>query len=97
MHAFPAWKVDASRILMSGELAEVLSDLLRRVRCWRMSKGTCQSSVCSCCCGLRASEIGGYEIPTSGVGISSRTSPRLLSVSVWEQIASDAQAAFPNE
>jgi integrase len=62
MYAFPAWNVDASQILTCGELAEVLSDLRRRAA--RLPNVQMNLAIVrlACCCGLRASEIGGLRL-----------------------------------
>jgi integrase len=61
MHTFPAWNVDASQILARGELAEVLPDLQRRAA--RLPNVQMNLAIVrlACCCGLRASEIGGLR------------------------------------
>jgi len=69
MHAFPAWNVDASQILTRGELAEVLSDLRRRAA--RLPNVQMNLAIVrlACCCGLRASEIGGLRLADVVVGV----------------------------
>jgi integrase len=69
MHAFPAWNVDASQILTRSELAEVLGDLRRRAD--RLSNIQMNLAIVrlACCCGLRASEIGGLRLADVVIGI----------------------------
>jgi len=69
MHAFPAWNVDASQILTRRELAKVLGDLRRRSD--RLPNVGMNLAIVrlACCCGLRASEIGGLRLADVVVGI----------------------------
>ena len=62
MHAFPAWNVDATQILSRSELAQVLADLRRRAQ--RLPNVQMNLAIVrlACCCGLRASEIGGLRL-----------------------------------
>ncbi len=59
MHCFPAWHLDASRILTRDELTRVLTDLRRRGA--RLPGVHMNLAIVrlACCCGLRASEIAG--------------------------------------
>jgi integrase len=69
MHAFPAWNIDASQILTRSELAKVLGDLKRRSD--RLPNVGMNLAIVrlACCCGLRASEIGGLRLADVVVGI----------------------------
>jgi len=69
MH-FSTWNVDASQILSRQELAAVLKDLKRRAARLpnvQMNLGIVRLA---CCCGLRASEIGGLALGDVRVGIA---------------------------
>jgi len=74
MH-FSTWNVDASQILSRQELAAVLKDLKRRAA--RLPNVQMNLAIVrlACCCGLRASEIGGLTLCDVRVGI---TRPHLL-------------------
>lgn len=69
MHTFPAWTVDASQILTRRELAQMLGDLRRRSD--RLPNVGMNLAIVrlACCCGLRASEIGGLRLADVVVGI----------------------------
>jgi integrase len=69
MHTFPVWNVDASQILTRGELVQVLGDLRRRSD--RLPNVGMNLAIVrlACCCGLRASEIGGLRLANIVVGI----------------------------
>ena len=69
MHAFPAWNVDATQILSRSELAQVLADLRRRAQ--RLPNVQMNLAIVrlACCCGLRASEIGGLRLADIVVGV----------------------------
>jgi hypothetical protein len=56
---YSTWNVDASQILFRQELAAVLKDLKRRAA--RLPNVQMNLAIVrlACCCGLRASEIGG--------------------------------------
>jgi integrase len=59
---FSTWNVDASQILSRQELAAVLHDLQRRAT--RLPNVQMNLAILrlACCCGLRASEIGGLRL-----------------------------------
>jgi hypothetical protein len=59
MYAYAAWNVDASQILLRRELALVLTALKKRAA--RLPNVQMNLAIVrlACCCGLRASEIGG--------------------------------------
>jgi len=67
---YSTWNVDASQILSRQELAAVLRDLKRRAR--RLPNVQMNLAVVrlACCCGLRASEIGGLTLGDVRVGIA---------------------------
>jgi integrase len=67
---FTTWNVDASQILSRQELAAVLKDLHRRAR--RLPNVQMNLAIVrlACCCGLRASEIGGLTLGDVRVGIA---------------------------
>jgi integrase/recombinase XerD len=69
MH-FSTWNVDASQILSRQELAAVLKDLKRRAA--RLPNVQMNLAIVrlACCCGLRASEIGGLTLGDVRVGIA---------------------------
>jgi len=69
MH-FSTWNVDASQILSRQELAAVLKDLKRRAA--RLPNVHMNLAIVrlACCCGLRASEIGGLTLGDVRVGIA---------------------------
>jgi integrase len=69
MH-FSTWNIDASQILSRQELAAVLKDLKRRAA--RLANVQMNLAIVrlACCCGLRASEIGGLTLGDVRVGIS---------------------------
>ena len=69
MH-FSTWNVDASQILSRQELAAVLKDLKRRAS--RLTNVQMNLAIVrlACCCGLRASEIGGLTLGDVRVGIA---------------------------
>jgi integrase len=62
MHAYSTWNIDASQILSRQELAAVLKDLKRRAA--RLPNVQMNLAILrlACCCGLRASEIGGLRL-----------------------------------
>ena len=64
------WNIDASQILSRQELAAVLKDLKRRAR--RLPNVQMNLAIVrlACCCGLRASEIGGLSLGDVRVGIA---------------------------
>ena len=61
MYAYAAWNVDASQILSRRELALVLAALKKRAA--RLPNVQMNLAIVrlACCCGLRASEIGGLR------------------------------------
>jgi len=69
MH-FSTWNVDASQIPSRQELAAVLKDLKRRAN--RLPNVQMNLAILrlACCCGLRASEIGGLTLGDVRVGIA---------------------------
>jgi len=69
MYAYAAWNVDASQILLRRELALVLSALKKRAD--RLPNVQMNLAIVrlACCCGLRASEVGGLRIGDVKVGI----------------------------
>jgi integrase len=69
MH-FSTWSIDASQILSRQELATVLGDLKRRAT--RLPNVQMNLAILrlACCCGLRASEIGGLTLGDVRVGIA---------------------------
>ena len=69
MH-FSTWNIDASQILSRQELATVLRDLKRRAA--RLPNVQMNLAILrlACCCGLRASEIGGLTLGDMRVGIA---------------------------
>jgi len=69
MH-FSTWNIDASQILSRQELAAVLKDLKRRAA--RLPNVQMNRAIVrlACCCGLRASEIGGLTLGDVRVGIA---------------------------
>jgi integrase len=70
MHAYSIWNIDASQILSRQELAAVLRDLKRRAA--RLPNVQMNLAIfrLACCCGLRASEIGGLKLGDVRVDIS---------------------------
>jgi integrase len=62
MHAYSTWNIDASQILSRQELAAALTDLKRRSA--RLPNVQMNLAIVrlACCCGLRASEIGGLRL-----------------------------------
>src|SRR4051812_48326731 len=56
---FSTWNIDASQILSRQELAAVLHDLKRRAARLPNIQMNLAILRLACCCGLRASEIGG--------------------------------------
>jgi integrase len=69
MHS-TTWNVDASQILSRQEFAAVLNDLKRRAA--RLPNVQMHGVVVrlACCCGLRASDIGGLTLGDKRVGIA---------------------------
>jgi len=69
MH-FSTRNIDASQILSRQELAAVLADLKKRAT--RLPNVQMNMAIVrlACCCGLRASEIGGFCLGDVRVGIS---------------------------
>lgn len=69
MHALPVWNVDATQILSRSELAQVLADLRRRAQ--RLPNVQMNLAIVrlACCCGLRASEIGGLRLADIVIGV----------------------------
>jgi integrase len=69
MH-FTTWNVDASQVLSRQELAAVPKDLKRRAA--RLPNVQMNLAIVrlACCCGLRASEIGGLTLGDVRVGIA---------------------------
>jgi len=67
---FSTWTIDASQILSRQELAGVLRDLKRRAA--RLTNVQMNLSIVrlACCCGLRASEIGGLRLGDVRLDIS---------------------------
>jgi integrase len=67
---YSTWNVDASQILSRQELAAVLKDLKRRAA--RLPNVQMNLAIVrlACCCGLRASEIGGLSVGDVRVGIA---------------------------
>lgn len=61
MHIYSAWNLDASQNLNRTELAAVLADLKN---CSRLPNIHMNLAIVglACCCGLRASEIGGLTL-----------------------------------
>jgi len=68
MH-FSTWNVDASQILSRQELAAVLKYLKRRAARLPNVRMNLAIVRLACCCGLRASEIGGLTLGDVRVGI----------------------------
>ena len=70
MYAYAAWNVDASQILSRRELALVLTSLKKRTA--RLPNVQMNLAIVrlACCCGLRASEIGGLTPGDVNVGIA---------------------------
>ena len=70
MYAYAAWNVDASQILSRRELALVLTALKKRAA--RLPNVQMNLAIVrlACCCGLRASEIGGLTLGDVNVGIT---------------------------
>src|SRR5688500_13948 len=70
MYAYAAWNVDASQILSRRELALVLTELKKRAA--RLPNVQMNLAIVrlACCCGLRASEIGGLRLGDINVGIA---------------------------
>lgn len=64
------WQIDASQILMRGELAEVLADLKRRANRLPNVRQNLALVRLACCCGLRAGEIGGLRLADVHVEIA---------------------------
>jgi integrase len=62
MHAYSTWNIDVSQILSRQELAAVLCDL--KTRTHRLPNVHMNLAIVrlACCCGLRASEIGGLRV-----------------------------------
>src|SRR6478735_4093658 len=62
MIAYSTWNLDASQILSRQELAAVLCDLKKRAS--RLPNVQMNLAIVrlACCCGLRASEIGGLRL-----------------------------------
>jgi integrase len=62
MHAYSTWNIDASQILSRHELVAVLIDLKKRAA--RLPNVQMNLAILrlACCCGLRASEIGGLRL-----------------------------------
>jgi integrase/recombinase XerD len=69
MYAYTAWNVDASQILSRRELALVLTALKKRAA--RLPNVQMNLAIVrlACCCGLRASEIGGLQLGDVNVGV----------------------------
>jgi integrase len=67
---YSTWNVDASKSLSRQELAAVLKDLKRRAA--RLPSVQMNPAIVrlACCCGLRASEIGGLSLGDVRVGIA---------------------------
>jgi integrase len=70
MYAYAAWNIDASQILSRRELALVLTALKKRAD--RLSNVHMNLAIVrlACCCGLRASEIGGLRLGDVTVGVT---------------------------
>lgn len=68
MHIYSAWNLDTSQILSKSELAAVLADLHRRARLPNVQMNLAIVRL-ACCCGLRASEIGGLLLRDVVLGV----------------------------
>lgn len=70
MYAYAAWDVDASQILSRRELSLVLTALKKRAA--RLPNVQMNLAIVrlACCCGLRASEIGGLRLGDVNVGVA---------------------------
>jgi len=70
MNSFSPWNVDASQILTRQELARVLASLaVRKDRVVNVHMNLALVRL-ACCCGLRASEIGGLVLDDVRVGVA---------------------------
>src|SRR4051812_1914455 len=80
---FSTWNIDASQILSRQELAAVLRDLKRRAA--RLPNVQMNLAIFrhACCCGLRASEIGGLRLGDVRVDVAR---PHLLGRAVHAKL-----------
>jgi integrase/recombinase XerD len=70
MNTFSPWNVDSSQILTRQELGRVLADLsARKDRLANVHMNLALVRL-ACCCGLRASEIGGLVLDDVRVGVA---------------------------
>ena len=67
---FSTWNIDASEILSRQEIASVLADLHQRAAQLPNVQMNLAIVRLACCCGLRASEIGGLSLGDVRVGVS---------------------------
>ncbi len=75
MFRYSDWSVDGTKILSRRELAAVLADLERLAPRSRQSRLNRVIFRLACCCGLRASEIGGLKLADVHI---SETRPHLV-------------------
>lgn len=70
MYAYAGWNLDASQVLSRSELALVLADLKKRAA--RLPNVNMNLAILrlACCCGLRASEIGGLRLADVHIGVA---------------------------
>jgi len=64
------WKVEATKILTAGEIAQVLADLKRRARRSGNSRMNLIVFRLATCCGLRVSELIGLRVGDVRVGMA---------------------------
>ncbi len=70
MHAFEPWNIDVSQILTRHELMSVVTSLKKRASRLPNVQQNLALVRLACCCGLRASEIGGLKVGDVATGIS---------------------------
>jgi integrase len=70
MHAFQPWNIDVSQILTRRELMSVMTYLKTRSDRLPNVQQSLALVRLACCCGLRASEIGGLKLADVMTGIS---------------------------
>ena len=62
MIAYPLWKIEPTKIFTRNELSVVMTDLKRKGARSINARLNLVVVRLSCCCGLRASEIGGLTL-----------------------------------
>ncbi|MEW6251811.1 MAG: site-specific integrase [Planctomycetota bacterium] len=101
------WKVEATKILTAGEIAQILADLKRRARRSANSRMNLIIFRLATCCGLRVSELIGLRMGDVRVGmakpyihvraeVAKRNKPRRVPL-WWDQGTLDDLTAWRDE